>query len=243
NDKRIRSHPHRAGGENRKTPKVTGLLLFNSTHLRISTIQSSHERRRSDMNLLSFKSASASRARTNVALAVVCPKNKNSRFRMSRTRMPAERGRPRTIALVAAAALLAAPAGLAQVYQQTNLVSDLPGMAAHTDSNLVNPWGIASSASSFFWVADNHMGVSTLYDSSGTPQSLVVTVPPAPGGMEGSPTGIVFNGSTDFEVSSGSPALFIFATEDGTISGWAASAGTTAIIKADNSASEAVYKG
>src|SRR5438132_13796261 len=61
--------------------------------------------------------------------------------------------------------------------------------------------------------------------------------------MEGSPTGIVFNGSTDFEVSSGSPALFIFATEDGTISGWAASAGTTAVIKADNSASEAVYKG
>jgi len=147
------------------------------------------------------------------------------------------------IALVAAAMLLAAPACLAQVYQQTNLVSDLPGMAAHTDSNLVNPWGIASSTSSFFWVADNHSGVSTLYDGNGTPQSLVVTVPPAPGGTEGSPTGIVFNGTSDFELSPGSPALFIFATEDGTISGWAASAGTTAVIKVDNSASEAVYKG
>ena len=161
---------------------------------------------------------------------------------MSRTRMPAERGRPRTIALAVAAALLAAPAGLAQVYQQANLVSDLPGMAAHTDSNLVNPWGIASSGSSFFWVADNHTGVATLYDSSGTPQSLVVTVPPEPGGMEGSPDGIVFNGSTDFEVSPGSPARFIFATEDGTISGWAS--GTTAVIKVlDTSATGVVYKG
>jgi len=160
---------------------------------------------------------------------------------MSRIRVPAERCRQRTIALIAAAALLAAPACLAQVYQQTNLVSDLPGMAAHTDSNLVNPWGIASSGSSFFWVADNHTGVSTLYDSSGTPQSLVVTVPPASGGMEGSPTGIVFNGSSDFEISPGSPAIFIFATEDGTISGWAS--GTTAVVKVDNSASETIYKG
>src|ERR1700680_5051386 len=158
----------------RKTPKVTGLLLFSSGHLRISTIQSSHERRRNDVNLLSFKSASASRARPNVALAVVWATTKNARCLTWRARMPAEPRRPRTIALVAAAALLAAPAGLAQVYQQTNLVSDLPGMAAHTDSNLVNPWGIASSASSFFWVADNHTGVATLYDSSGTPQSLVV---------------------------------------------------------------------
>ena len=158
-------------------------------------------------------------------------------------RVPAERRRPRMIALIAAAALLAPPACLAQGYLQTNLVSDLPGMAAHTDSNLVNPWGIASSPTSFFWVADNHAGVSTLYDSDGTPQSLVVTVPPAPGGTEGSPTGIVFNGTSDFEVSAGSPALFIFATEDGTISGWAASSGTTAVIKADNSAAGTVYKG
>jgi len=159
--------------------------------------------------------------------------------------MPAERGRPRTIALVAAAALLAAPTGLAQVYQQTNLVSDLPGMAAHTDSNLVNPWGIASSANSPFWVADNHTGVSTLYDGNGTPQPtsqpLVVTVPPAPGGTEGSPDGIVFNGSSDFEVTRGSPAHFIFATEDGTISGWAS--GNAAVIKSDNSAAATVYKG
>jgi uncharacterized protein (TIGR03118 family) len=131
--------------------------------------------------------------------------------------------------------------GGAPVHVQTNLVSDLPGMASHTDSNLANPWGIASSATSPFWVADNHTGVSTLYDTSGTPQGLVVTVPPAAGGTQGSPTGIVFNGSTDFELSPGTPARFIFATEDGTISGWAS--GTNAILKVDNSASEAVYKG
>ena len=131
--------------------------------------------------------------------------------------------------------------GGAPAHLQTNLVSDLPGMASHTDSNLVNPWGIATSATSPFWVADNHTGVSTLYNTSGTPQSLVVTVPPAAGGTGGSPTGIVFNGSTDFQVSAGTPARFIFATEDGTISGWAS--GTNAILKVDNSASEAVYKG
>jgi len=131
--------------------------------------------------------------------------------------------------------------GGAPAHLQTNLVSDLPGMASHTDSNLVNPWGIAASATSPFWVADNHTGVSTLYDTSGTPQSLVVTVPPAAGGTQGSPTGIVFNGSTDFQVSAGTPARFIFATEDGTISGWAS--GTAATLKVDNSASEAIYKG
>jgi len=170
---------------------------------------------------------------------------------MSQMRMPLEHSWQRTISLVAAAAVLApsvwiAPACLAAgVYQQANLVSDLPGMAAHTDSHLVNPWGIASSANSPFWVADNHTGVSTLYDGNGTPQPtsqpLVVTVPPAPGSTVGSPDGIVFNGSSDFEVSRGSPAHFVFATEDGTISGWAS--GTTAMIKADNSASGAVYKG
>jgi uncharacterized protein (TIGR03118 family) len=166
-------------------------------------------------------------------------------------RMPIEHSWQRTISLVAAAAALAASVWIAPacfaagVYQQNNLVSDLPGMAAHIDSHLVNPWGIASSANSPFWVADNHTGVSTLYDGNGTLQPtalpLVVTVPPAPGSMVGSPDGIVFNGTSDFEVSRGSPAHFIFATEDGTISGWAS--GTTAAIKADNSAPGAVYKG
>lgn len=99
----------------------------------------------------------------------------------------------------------------------------------------------ASPDNASLWVADNHTGVSTLYNTSGTPQSLVVTVPPAAGGTEGSPTGIVFNGTSDFQVSAGAPARFIFATEDGTISGWAS--GPNAVLKVDNSASEAIYKG
>jgi uncharacterized protein (TIGR03118 family) len=127
-------------------------------------------------------------------------------------------------------------------FVQSNLVSDIAGLAANTDPNLKNPWGIASSPTSPFWVSDNGTGVSTLYDSNGVPQPLVVTIPPAPGGLTGTPTGVVFNGSSDFEVSPGAPARFIFATEDGTISGWAPPA-TSAVIKVDNGAFGAVYKG
>lgn len=126
-------------------------------------------------------------------------------------------------------------------YNQHNLVSDLPGMADHTDTNLVNPWGIATSSSSPFWISDNHSGLSTLYDTTGTPLSLVVGVPPANGGNPpGSPTGILFNGSASFMVEA-QPARFIFATEDGTISAW--NTGTSAELKADNSTFGTVYKG
>jgi uncharacterized protein (TIGR03118 family) len=198
------------------------------------------------MNLLSFKFAMVCQARTNLALAEGELGNNEPHWRKSRKRIPIEHGPRRIIALVTVAAGLAASAWIAPdcladgVYLQTNLVSDLPGMAAHTDSNLVNPWGIASSTNSFFWVSDNHTGLATLYDASGTPQSLVVTIPAAPGMMGGSPDGVVFNGTTDFEIS-GTPALFIFATEDGTISGW--TSGTTAVIARDSSAAGTVYKG
>ncbi len=139
--------------------------------------------------------------------------------------------------------------GLSAFVHQTNLVSDVPGLAAHTDPNLVNAWGITSSPTSPFWVADNGTGVSTLYNGAGTPVSLVVTVPPpagSPPGTTSAPTGTTFNGTSDFVVTgSGSgPARFIFATEDGTISGWNPAANPTqAILKVDNSASGAVYKG
>ena len=64
-------------------------------------------------------------------------------------------------------------------YQQHNLVSDGAVPADHTDSNLVNPWGIAFNPNGFVWVADNHSGVSTLYDGNGVLQSPIVTIPPA----------------------------------------------------------------
>lgn len=125
----------------------------------------------------------------------------------------------------------AAPLGL---YAQTNLVSDLPGLAKTTDANLANPWGIALSATSPFWIADNLTGVSTLYNGAGQrfpPNNpLVVTIPPPNGGMPPSaPTGIVFNSSGSGNFAG---ALFIFATEDGTISAW--NSGTAAVLKVDN---------
>ena len=127
-------------------------------------------------------------------------------------------------------------------YFQRNLVSDIAGMAEKTDTNLVNPWGIATSASSPFWVSDNHAGVSTLYDGNGTASALIVTIPPPSGGTPpAAPTGVVFNSSTNFQVSPGAAARFIFATEDGTIVGW--NSGSSGIIKVDNSASSAIYKG
>jgi uncharacterized protein (TIGR03118 family) len=123
-------------------------------------------------------------------------------------------------------------------FVQNNLVSDIPGLAANTDPNLANPWGISFSSSSPFWVSDNKTGLATLYNTAGQPQGLVVTIPPPLGGTSPSaPTGQVFNpNSSDFL-----GARFIFATEDGTISSW--QGGTSATLNVDNSASGAVYKG
>ncbi len=127
-------------------------------------------------------------------------------------------------------------------YLQHNLVSDLPGLADHTDTNLLNPWGISFSATSPFWISDNHAGVSTLYNSSGTPLSLVVSIPPPAGGTPpASPSGTIFNSTTNFTVSGTTPARFIFATEEGTISAWAS--GAAAVLKVDHSTAGAVYKG
>jgi uncharacterized protein (TIGR03118 family) len=147
------------------------------------------------------------------------------------------------IAVSFALALLSCrPAAAQNAYLQRNLVSDLPGIAANTDTNLVNPWGIAFNPTGPFWIADNHSGLSTLYDGSGAPQALVVNIP-SPGGLSpaGAPTGLIFNSTTNFSVGSNAPARFIFATEDGTIIGW--NNGTNAVLKVDNSASGAVYKG
>src|SRR5579885_1626528 len=137
---------------------------------------------------------------------------------------------------------LAAHEDVLRHYQQTNLVSDVPGLAAMTDPHLVNAWGLSRSATSPWWVADNGTGLSTLYDGAGNIQSLVVTIPNVPGVTDPSaPTGTVFNGSTtDFLVAPGKPAHFLFDTEEGTISAW--NSGTAAVLMVNNSAT-AVYKG
>jgi uncharacterized protein (TIGR03118 family) len=137
------------------------------------------------------------------------------------------------------------------VYTRVNLVSDIDGVARFTDANLVNPWGLALSPTSPFWVADNGRGVSTLYNGRGQAfpvgAPLVVTIPTPTGLPGGTPTGLVFNGTGEFVVSdnakSGAPP-FIFATEDGTILGWSPTVnGMQAIIAVDNSGAGAVYKG
>ncbi len=136
-------------------------------------------------------------------------------------------------------------------FMQTNLVSDISGRAQFTDPDLKNPWGLTHSSTSPWWVNDNGTGLSTLYNGSGMKQGLKVTIPPprnSPAGTTSAPTGIVFNGiSTDFVVTQGTKSgasAFIFATEDGTISGWNPTvASTQAILAVDNSGSGAVYKG
>jgi uncharacterized protein (TIGR03118 family) len=126
----------------------------------------------------------------------------------------------------------------------TNLVSDQVGQAMHTDPNLVNAWGLVAGPSTPWWVADNHTDVSTIYDGDGNPQPLIV-------GVAGDPTGTVFNGGTKFVVSDGDasgPALFLFATESGTILGWNPNVpppppSTVAIVAVDRSKVGAIYKG
>jgi uncharacterized protein (TIGR03118 family) len=149
------------------------------------------------------------------------------------------------VLLLLSLALLPSSSEAVTHYQQTNLVADIPGLASVTDPDLKNPWGISHSPTSPFWVSNNGTGLSTLYNTNGVKQGLVVTIPP-PSGAPGksAPTGQVFNETSSFDLSPGKRALFIFATADGTISGWnPAASATSAILTVDNSASGAVYKG
>ena len=112
-----------------------------------------------------------------------------------------------------------------QHYVQTNLQANTAGVAEATDAQLVNSWGMTRSSGSTWWVSDNLKGVSTLYNGPGQKQSLVVTIPPAdPNNKKtpiGSPTGAVSNASTtNFLLDPKDPALFMFATLDGTIAAW-----------------------
>ena len=163
---------------------------------------------------------------------------------------------------------------------QTNLVSDLAGVAQIQDPNLFNPWGISESTGSAFWISDNNSNLSTLYqtDQTSTPPGalsinpLVVGIPGPisqngpdgtplaatdPNGSAGTPTGTVFNGDAnaffltppDSSTAQPAHAIFLFATEDGTIAGWNPGIlPKEALIAVDNSdnpnpVNGAVYKG
>jgi uncharacterized protein (TIGR03118 family) len=134
-------------------------------------------------------------------------------------------------------------------YIQTNLVSDIPGLATITDPSLVNPWGSSHSATSPFWISNQGTNTSTLYAVTGSLNTtgslnviknpLTVAIPTTSTGPQG-PTGQVNNTGTSFQLG-GTPAAFIFANLNGTISAWNQSAGTTAVIQATTPG--AVYTG
>jgi uncharacterized protein (TIGR03118 family) len=127
----------------------------------------------------------------------------------------------------AAAIVTVAYSPATAAYIQENLVSDIPGLATFTDPDLVNPWGIARSGGSPWWVSNNGTAKATLYDGGGVKRALVVTIP----GANSAPTGTVFNNTSSFLVGGpGTTARFIFANENGSIEAW--NTGANAVIKA-----------
>src|SRR5580693_1107293 len=142
---------------------------------------------------------------------------------------------------------LPAVRGQGNSYKQTNLVSDTQGLAPVIDPNLVNPWGICIIPGDPFWIADNAsaMGVTSLYNAAGAIQGSFTIAPPAGSSNPATPTGCVGNTVGGFNAG-GSSSIFIFDTEDGTISGW--TGGASSVLAVDNSAKHtaatgAVYKG
>jgi uncharacterized protein (TIGR03118 family) len=140
------------------------------------------------------------------------------------------------VLFVAVAAAAGGPGG----YIQENLVSDQPGVAQLTDSQLVNAWGMSRGPNTPVWVSDNGADVTTLYNGAvGNPESpvakvLTVSIP------GGAPTGQVFNNTTAFDLpGTTTPARFIFIGEDGDLSAWAGGPAATLISHTDG----AVYKG
>ena len=184
---------------------------------------------------------------TRIAQRMISPRGRSASAQVRRTR-------PRIEALEARLVLSSSGNNL---YLQTNLVSDIQGMAQLTDPNLKDPWGLSFSTGSPFWISDqasnftnvstgNSSPVSTLYNSSTSSlPSLIVNIPnqgnlPADPAANGS-TGQVSTGApgiatlpTDFPVvglngGQSNEASFIFANMDGSISAWAGGNSSTPI--------------
>src|SRR5580700_10768530 len=111
-------------------------------------------------------------------------------------------------ALSIASAAPASTPSPANSYLVHNLVSDLPSMADYEDPNLVNPWGLATTASSPFWLGNNGTGTSTLYGTTGAPVALVVTIPTPSASTGGAVSGVIANTATGFPVATGKNASF-----------------------------------
>jgi uncharacterized protein (TIGR03118 family) len=136
--------------------------------------------------------------------------------------------------------------GPSQFYLQHNLISDGFVPADHTDSNLVNAWGLVAGPTTPWWTADNGTGKTTLFNVGTSTIVTEFTVPGA-GGEQGNPTGLVFNGGTGFVVNNGvgspSAARFIFSSEDGTISAFKGAPIVTVVPNAEAPEHGAIYKG
>ncbi len=153
----------------------------------------------------------------------------------------------RVILPVAGVAVLVPGLAFAQMYHRTDLTADsssTSSSAANTDPNLVNAWGMSRASTSPWWISDNGTGLSTLYNTTGVPQALVVTIPTPDGSGTSTPTGTVFNATTTFLVdpNTNAKAIFLFVTEDGTIAGWNPGVNPNAVIL-KNRAGRAIYKG
>jgi len=156
---------------------------------------------------------------------------------------------PAAIAAAAVALPIGASSGQSgNQYTQTNLISDIPGVARITDPNLVNPWGLSDLPGSPIWVADNGTNKSTLY--SGAVDGSIPTIVPLVVKIQGgAPTGTVGNdtgSSTDFIVhtaAGSAPANFIFDSESGRITAWSGAVSGTTAQTVFGPRDTAVYKG
>src|SRR5580658_2726662 len=129
------------------------------------------------------------------------------------------------------------------VYRVVNLVSNVSGVAAVTDPNLVDAWGISNPGTPF-WVSDRASGLATVYNAAGVASATVVTIPAATAGATGSPTGQVQNSAgSAFTLANAANASFIFCTEDGLIVAWNSGSAKVGQVMVNNSATGAVYKG
>jgi len=154
----------------------------------------------------------------------------------------------RRIATLIGAVLLFVVSAAAQ-YTRTNLTGDAQGEGNFIDPHLKNAWGLVAVRNTItgtFWVADEATGLATVYLATGQPLSTVVTIPPTSGNGTGSPAGLVANNTQSFKITEGThtaPALFLFSTLDGTISGYNPAVDATRAVIGVRGNSGALYAG
>jgi uncharacterized protein (TIGR03118 family) len=129
-------------------------------------------------------------------------------------------------------------------YEREDLLSDGAVRTRNVDPNLVNPWGLASSPTGPFWIANEGTGTSTIAFANG---SLVAKDVHVPANKSAHPTGLVFNGGDGFLVEKGhhsGPSRFLFVTLEGRVIGWSPDVDKhNALVVVDNGASGASYTG